>query len=222
MIPQIINELFHQYFEERKFDQIPMVIYFNEQDGIRIPVVIPVRKGGNPDVTIKHLKNQTHKNLDIIIVNDYDKSGAPWARNYGFGMCDTMSDEFVLFSDDDIEWLPDAVENLLKALLKHPEASYSYGSYEMNGQVQCFQEFNPELLKVGNYISTMSLIRVKDFPGFDENLKRLQDWDLWLHMLSQGKKGVQCGKLIFRTKPSQITIGDPTEAVKIIQKKWKL
>ena len=53
------------------------------------------------------------------------------------------------------------------------------------------------------YIHTMSLIRANDFPkhGWDENIKKLQDWDLWLTMSSQGKKGIFIDKFLFKIYP---------------------
>ena len=41
-----------------------------------------------------------------------------------------------------------------------------------------------------NYIHTSSLVRRSAFPGFDEDIKRFQDWDVWLTMAEQGKKGI--------------------------------
>ena len=35
---------------------------------------------------------------------------------------------------------------------------------------------------------------------FDEEIERLQDWDLWLTMLDEGKSGVYCGEIIFDTE----------------------
>ena len=35
---------------------------------------------------------------------------------------------------------------------------------------------------------------------FDEKLQRLQDWDVWLTMLEQGKRGIYCDDLIFTTQ----------------------
>jgi len=134
--------------------------------------------------------------VKTIVVEDKQKKGANWARNKGFEQVDT---EFVLFSDDDIKWRENALESLLEALERNPEASYSYGAYVMDGNVYCDQEFDEDLLLLTNYISTMSLIRTKDFPGFDESLGRFQDWDLWLTMLENGKKGVFCGEIIFDT-----------------------
>jgi glycosyltransferase involved in cell wall biosynthesis len=134
--------------------------------------------------------------VKTIVVEDKKKKGANWARNKGFESVDT---EFVLFSDDDIRWREGAIEKLLETLEAHPEVSYSYGAYVMGGNVYCDQEFDPDLLLLSNYISTMSLIRTKDFPGFDESLDRFQDWDLWLTMLRDDKIGVFCGEIIFDT-----------------------
>ena len=51
------------------------------------------------------------------------------------------------------------------------------------------------------YIMTTSLIRAKDFPGFDESLKKFQDWDLWLTMLEQNKTGVWVPEILFSVAP---------------------
>lgn len=45
----------------------------------------------------------------------------------------------------------------------------------------------------------MSVIRRSGFPGFDESLRRLQDYDLWLTMLGRGQRGVYCGAEVFST-----------------------
>ena len=70
----------------------------------------------------------------------------------------------------------------------------------LGDELRCNQFYNAELLKRANFASTMSLIRVKDFPGFDESLKRFQDWDVWLTLAEQGKYGVHCGEIIFDTE----------------------
>lgn len=187
-----------------------------------ITVVVPTRSS-NPDVdtTIWSLLKQSYKDFKIVIVPDQGK-GANWARNEGFKSVDT---EFVLFSDDDINWHPEALQWLVWAIRDH-DASYAYGSWaDQRGELS-FEEFDAEELKKRNYISTMSLIRTKDFPGFDEKIKRLQDWDVWLTMLEQGKVGVQCGERIFTTTTGSGITEDGTrgyqEAKQIIMKKHGL
>lgn len=165
----------------------------------KISVVIPCRAGSYPKTTLYSLSKQTidPKDFTVTIIFDEHQRGANWARNKGF---ESVLTEFVLFSDDDIEWKPYALELLRDTLVAFPEASYSYGAYRMNGGVYCRKAFNAAALKRNNYISTMSLIRTEHFPGFDESLKRLQDWDLWLTMLLQyGRVGIYCKSVIYDT-----------------------
>lgn len=54
-----------------------------------------------------------------------------------------------------------------------------------------------ELLKQCNYISMCSLVRAKDFPGLDESIYRLKDWDVWLTMAENGCTGAWVDKCLF-------------------------
>jgi len=187
-----------------------------------ITIVIPKRMEDDVDETLWSLQEQSFKKFKIIIVPDQD-NGANWARNEGFSMVDT---EYVLFSDNDIQWAEKGLQWLTEALEEHPEASYAYGVWGDNRGELSFEEFDPVELKKRNYISTMSLIRTKDFCGFDEDIERLQDWDVWLTMLEQDKVGVNCGQRIFTTVTSTGITNDSSEdyqkAKKIIQKKHEL
>lgn len=160
-----------------------------------ITVVIPCRETEGAELTSQSLKNQTFKDFEVVVVKDQGK-GASWARNEGFKQ---VKSEFVIFSDNDINWQESAFESLLSTLQRNPKASYSYGRYELGGFIIGHQFFNPARLWSSNYVSTMSLLRSKDFCGFDESLKRFQDWDLVLTLLKQGKRGVYCNDLIFTT-----------------------
>lgn len=163
----------------------------------KITVVIPHRMTENADLTLLYLSKQTFKDFETIVVPDEGK-GACWARNEGFKQ---VKSEFVLFSDNDIEWKSNALETMYNTL-QISKASYCYGRYKLGKEIWCHQGWDANLLKQRNYISTMSLIRTKDVPNppFDEAVKRFQDWDLWLTMLEQGKRGVYCEDLIFETK----------------------
>lgn len=189
----------------------------------KITIVIPIKNGGSADITLKSLEEQTFTDFDTIVIDDENR-GANWARNEGFKKVKT---EFVLFSDDDINWDLNGIAHLYGYLMAAPEASFSYGSYKMGDQIFCDKEYDAGLLMQTNYISTMSLIRSEHFPGFDENIKRLQDWDLWLNMLRTGKIGVYCKRQIFTTEIRDgISYGkdsiDWTKAVNIIKAKYKI
>jgi hypothetical protein len=97
----------------------------------------------------------------------------------------------------------------------------------MEGRIQCNTRFDADLLQQINFISTMSLIRREHFPGFDESIERLQDWDLWLSMLREGHIGAYCEHVVFTTRQGEgITYGGngPTweEAVAIVKQKHGL
>lgn len=179
--------------------------------------------------TVRSLEKQTFRDFMVKPVWDSAQMGASWARNQGFRQVAT---EFVLFSDDDINWFPEAFQWLVDCLDGHPEAAYSYGAYSSNwrkaGKVHTIghQVFDAALLRQRNFITTMSLIRSSDCPGFDETLERYQDWDLWLTMLKDGKVGVFCGHVLFDTRlsPNGVTFGSiPIEQARaVIARKHQL
>jgi glycosyltransferase involved in cell wall biosynthesis len=200
----------------------------------RLTVVIPTLDDPSngwmdQNMTMRTLGRQTFRDFLPVVVWDERRTGASRARNKGFRKADT---ELVLFSDDDINWRPGALESMVRALDANPMASYAYGAYRSNWrdpkQIRTIgqREFDPGLLRKRNYISTMSVIRAAAFPGFDESLKRYQDWDLWLTMLEQGKTGIYCGETIFETRLDRggISFGSIpiNEARAIIQRKHGL
>lgn len=174
--------------------------------------------------TLESLELQTFKDFKTVVVPDQGK-GAPWARNEGFKQCDT---EFVLFSDNDINWKDMALEIMMETLRHFPRSSYAYGRFKVDDVIWGHQMFDPVKLLTENYISTMSIIRSDDFRlsgGFDESLKGFQDWDLWLNLLiNHGKRGAYCNSLIFTTEPRNgISANrDNLECGRVINDKYKL
>ncbi len=159
---------------------------------------------------------QTHHELEVIVVNDgsadgtlaalkpyegritlinQENRGGAAARNRGFA---ASTGELVIFCDADVLFRPDALEKMAAALANHPDASYAYSSFRFGWKKFRLWRFDPDKLKKMNYIHTTSLIRRGHFPGFDESLKRFQDWDLWLTMLEKGRVGVWIPETLFR------------------------
>lgn len=172
--------------------------------------------------TIASIELQTVQADEIIVVHDDEKRGAPWARNYGARQLDT---DWYVFSDDDIFWEPRAFEYMCNAI--EPRYDIVYGSYGKGDRLHCVRRFDPEYLQKQNYISTMSMVRAIAFLEFDEKLKRLQDWDLWLSMVRCGSVGVHCGHMIFRTPQDNGGISsngarDWKEAERIVKRKHGL
>lgn len=163
---------------------------------IKIDVLIPNKTGDCPMTTIESLYKQSYQDFNIIVVNDEGK-GANYARNEAF---QRSTSEWVLFSDNDIQWYPYGIQNLVDTLNNHPEASYSYGAHKIGKRTVCFHHFSAKQLRKINF-SSMALVRrnaLWDRP-FDENVKRFHDWNLWLTLLDQRKVGVFCGEIVFET-----------------------
>lgn len=143
----------------------------------------------------------------IIVETDEEAQGnANRTRNLGAARART---ELIAFVDDDAVLAGDFLRVLARALDAHPEAGYAYcDSLELAfpdappvfsgaGRVQRPGEFDPKRLVRANFISTMSLVRRTVFPGFDADIRRLQDWDLWLTLLGKGVTGVYVPQTLF-------------------------
>ena len=188
-----------------------------------ISIIIPIYNQGHKlELCLKSIVDQTYDNYEIILVNDrstqrlrshvlpYKKElgvymeilnnqtrhGAPYSRNKGFKK---SKGEFVIFCDADVAMAPDCLEQMHNALKAHPEASYAYSSFRFGHKKFSSFDFNADRLKLMPYIHSTSLIRREHFPkaGWDESLRRMQDWDLWLQMLSEGHNGVRIDKVLF-------------------------
>lgn len=166
--------------------------------------------------TLTSLFAQTYPDVEVVVVDDgstddldralapyrgrfrlvrQENRGGPVARNRGFR---ESSGDLVLFSDADIVWRKDAIASLVSALDAHPEAAYAYASFRFGWKLFRLWPFDAQRLKEHNYIQTGSLIRRERFPGFDESLRRFQDWDLWLTMLERGDRGVWVPEVLCR------------------------
>ena len=120
--------------------------------------------------------------------------GAPSARNRGFA---ESAGEDVIFWDADTIARPGMLEKMMSALQNNPSASYAYSGFKFGWKTMKPVGFDAERLKTVNFIDTTSLIRRADFPGWDENVKRFQDWDLWLTMLEKNKTGVCVPEILY-------------------------
>lgn len=187
-----------------------------------ISIIIPVyNQADKISDCFDSIAKQSYMNYEIIVVNDGSKDGidsvlekykklfspririihqenqgANVARNNGFKLA---RGEFVIFCDADIVMEEDMLIKMLR-VIKKSEASYVYSSHKFGFKKFRLWAFNEDRLRQMPYIHTTSLIKKEDFPGFDESVKRLQDWDLWLTMLENGKKGVWIDEFLFAVK----------------------
>lgn len=178
-------------------------------DGALVSVVIPTYQHANTvGRCIESVLGQTYRNIEIIVVDDgstddtasvlkvfntkirvihQKNAGANPARNRGLA---EAKGEFVVFSDADVVMKPEMIARFVQQLTEHPEASYAYSGFRFGWKVFHGVPFDGNRLRHMNFVHTTSLVRRKDFPGFDPVIKRFQDWDVWLTMLSQHKIGV--------------------------------
>jgi len=176
-------------------------------DGLPISVIVPLSKSRKDFFDNMVLPMLEANNPNEIIIND-NEGYAPEKRNQGF---DKSTQPYVFFCDDDIVLPANYLKKLYDRLLlehKTTEIGYSYTGYYgvvLHPESHPFKgnfrtpstPFNADALRRGNYISTMSLMKRSVFPGFDENLSRFQDWDMYLTMLKNGIRGVMVSDVFF-------------------------
>lgn len=191
-----------------------------------ISIIIPIyNQADKLEACLNSIKRQTYSNYEIIVINDrstdrlssiiekYKKifgykiefyhnqknHGAPYSRNKGFRY---SKGEYILFLDADSVLREDALEVMLDTLKIQTDASYVYSNHKFGMKKFKLFPFSAEKLKEMPYIHTSALIRRKDFPskGWDENIKRLQDWDLWLTMLEEGHQAYWIDEFLFKVE----------------------
>lgn len=185
-----------------------------------VSIVIPTYQHAREiRLCLESIFQQTYTNYEIIVVNDgstdsttevlqpylsritlitQENHGGNAARNRGYR---EAKGELLLFCDADAIMQPGMLTKMVATLHAHPEVSYAYSSFRFGWKLFRLWAFDPEILRKMNYIHTTSLIRREHFPGFDEKIVRLQDWDLWLTMLEQGHRGVWIPKCLFQCLP---------------------
>jgi glycosyltransferase involved in cell wall biosynthesis len=193
-----------------------------------ISIIIPVfNQAGKLKLSLKSLEKQTYQDFEVIVVNDGSDDnveeifaqfvkqtklensflflnqknlGAPAARNRGFK---EAKGNYLLFCDADAILYPEALLKMKQALDYNLDYSYCYSSFYWGRKLFKLETFKAEKLKKEPYIHTISLIRREDFPktAWDEGIKKFQDWDLWLTMLKNGKKGYFIDQVLFKVIP---------------------
>lgn len=209
-----------------------------------ISIIIPVYNQAKSLIeTLNSINAQTYNDYEVIVVNDgssdgaeeafeyflsnnkvnnsyvflnQKNGGAPMARNRGL---EEAKGDYLFFCDADATLVPEALATMVETIEQNPNASYVYSSFRWGHKLFKVGEFSAEKLKQAPYIHTMSLIRRSDFPvsKWDENLKRFQDWDIWLSMLAEGHQGLWINKVLFKIKGGgTMSLWMPSLAYKVL------
>lgn len=190
---------------------------------MKISVIVPSHNYGRYlEKCLSSIFSQALKPYEVIVVDDSSEDDTPEVvkkfpkaryyrvefrngnktRNFGF---EKSSGECLVFFDADNYMRRNFLRELSDVLEKNPRAAFSYcdryefdEGEELNPVWWRSQRFRVDELTRGNYIDLHALIRRSYFPGFDENLHRLQDWELWLDIvLRKGGIGIYVPKPLF-------------------------
>ncbi|MDO9509827.1 MAG: glycosyltransferase family 2 protein, partial [Candidatus Magasanikbacteria bacterium] len=131
--------------------------------------------------------------VEVKVLNQANL-GAPKARNEGFLV---SSGEYLLFWDADTIGNPKMLEKMVKILDQKPEIDFVYSGFKFGWKIFKSFNFDLEKLKKMNYIDITSMIRRSVFKPFDESLKKFQDWDFWLGLALQNKKGERINEILY-------------------------
>lgn len=178
-----------------------------------VSVIIPAYNAAAFIVeTVNSALNQTHRDLEIIVVDDGSKDGTlaaleqfgsrirvhqqpnggvARARNTGVGLA---TGEWIAFLDADDLWLPEKIERQL-ALASVPMSYTDRWNIGARGDLPEQQSaltamrggdlFVP-LLREGNFITNTSVMLRRDLfeklGGFYTGLNGTEDWDLWIRV----------------------------------------
>lgn len=172
---------------------------------------------------------------EVIVLKHETNRGANAARNTGLRIA---GGAYIFVGDSDAQYSPDILQKMLDVLESaNRNIGYVYCNwFNMGSQREGFElthAFDIDDLKRDNYIPMPSLIRAEvldfyDCPNglFDEEISRLQDWDLWLALAQKGIYGVHLPEVLFvhHMRKESITKLDGksyVEARKIVVEKHK-
>lgn len=153
---------------------------------------IIVVSDGSTDDTDNIIEKYQKSDSRVKYISYYPNKGGNYARNKGIK---EAKGKYIAFLDDDDQWSPEKVELQMKKFKSNSEVGLVYTGVEIHyvdkglsyiSKPEKTGDLSTDIL-ISNYIGTTSSVIVKsellDKSGFfDENLKALQDYDLWIRI----------------------------------------
>jgi glycosyltransferase involved in cell wall biosynthesis len=173
------------------------------------PRVVVVDDGSSDPATLRALDELP---ADIRVIRQAN-AGVCAARNAGLRAADSP---LLLCLDADDRLAPRALQILRRALQEHPDAGFAYGLSEFFGAwsgVLRIPPYDPLRLLDRSLVSVTALVRrevIADTGGFDPDFTAFEDWELWLHALARGWRGVRVDEvtLLYRRLGDSKLAGD--------------
>jgi hypothetical protein len=147
-----------------------------------------------------------HRDTPALLLRHPVNRGLAQTRNDALGMA---RGEFCFVLDADNEVYPHCLSRLMQALDADASAAFAYGTLEkFQGSesvgLMGVLPWEPERLRVGNYIDAMSMIRTSvirdEFGGYptDRRLHGWEDYALWCALASAGHHGIRVAEIVGR------------------------
>ncbi len=166
--------------------------YKSEDSEVEVIIVDDGSTKSSSRQILQRLKQGGYRILRI------EHSGLAAARNHGINAANA---ELIIPLDDDNRLLSPYLQDCLSIIRQNPDMEMIFGDrLDFGARTQHFKPgiLNAKQLVKANRIDACTLMKRslwKKCGGFDENLKALEDWDLWL-------TGMQIGmRAIYHPKP---------------------
>lgn len=196
----------YQYFQN-------FLSALNEQDYKQFEVIV-VFDGPN-EKGVTELKKQMKRFPKVDVKWEVQEwGGAPKARNRA---AELSTGDFLTFLDPDVYLYPHTLRTWANAFELNPDKDVVWGTYDIlidnerrvpiGGNVPVDASGTPQYyaFRSSNYCSGANPVRKEAFVGWDETVKSLQDWEMWMRMLKQddfqGKKFLYIPESFFVTEP---------------------
>jgi glycosyltransferase involved in cell wall biosynthesis len=181
---------------------------------------------GSTDATREIAESYSRRDSRIKVLSG-PNVGLPGARNKGMAV---LSTPYLAFLDADDLWLPELLEKLVATALAYDVAlvachnSVFEGSTEQRktwptggsawGAVLSPEAFTRELKQLCFFVPSGVMLKrahLHAVGGFDETLRAVEDWDLWLRLAEHGSSAFALDEILFLRRHHESNLSSDLE-----------